>query len=96
MEDFSSSAKQIEAHTGKDIGGGLPVIEYWAKNTLSAKGLPVWKTLLHKKCLPVVRLGYGRAERRLYQRSGRESAALHEKHGSHHCRIAAAGSAALF
>ncbi|MGD1900010.1 MAG: molybdopterin-dependent oxidoreductase, partial [Phormidesmis sp.] len=46
------AAAQREAHTGKDIGGGLPLIEYWAKNTLSAKGLPVWKTLFHKSaCL---------------------------------------------
>ncbi|MGB3787643.1 MAG: FdhF/YdeP family oxidoreductase, partial [Phormidesmis sp.] len=51
MEDFSSKT-QLEAHEGKDIGGGLPVIEYWAKNTLSPKGLPVWKTLFHKSaCL---------------------------------------------
>ncbi len=52
MEDFSSPKTKVEAHTGKDIGGGLPVIEYWAKNTLSPKGPPVWKTLLHKSaCL---------------------------------------------
>ncbi len=52
MEDFSSSETQLEAHSGEDIGGGLPVIEYWAKNTLSPKGLPVWKTLFHKSaCL---------------------------------------------
>ncbi|EDX87362.1 oxidoreductase alpha (molybdopterin) subunit [Synechococcus sp. PCC 7335] len=43
---------QLEKHSGKEIGGGLPVIEYWAKNTLSSKGLPVWKTLFHKSaCL---------------------------------------------
>jgi molybdopterin-dependent oxidoreductase alpha subunit len=47
-----SLLEQLEAHTGKDIGGGLPVIEYWAKNTLSSKGLPIWKTLFHKSaCL---------------------------------------------
>jgi len=44
--------EQIEAHKGKDIGGGPPVIEYWAKNTLSPKGPEVWKTLMHKSaCL---------------------------------------------
>lgn len=44
--------KQREAHSGKEIGGGLPVIEYWAKNTLSPKGPPAWKAMLHKSaCL---------------------------------------------
>ena len=54
MEDSkpSDQQEQILAHSGKDIGGGPPVIEYWAKNTLSAKGPEVWKTLLHKSaCL---------------------------------------------
>ena len=44
--------KQVDAHSGEDIGGGLSVIEYWAKNTLSPKGPEVWKTLFHKSaCL---------------------------------------------
>jgi molybdopterin-dependent oxidoreductase alpha subunit len=30
-----------------DIGGGLPVIEYWAEHTLSPEGSKLWKTLLH-------------------------------------------------
>lgn len=30
-----------------DLGGGLPVIEYWAKHTLSPEGPKLWKTLLH-------------------------------------------------
>lgn len=35
-----------------DIGGGLPVIEYWAEHTLSPEGAKLWKTLLHKSaCL---------------------------------------------
>ncbi|NJO41277.1 MAG: FdhF/YdeP family oxidoreductase [Cyanobacteria bacterium RU_5_0] len=35
-----------------DIGGGLPVIEYWAKHTLSPEGAKLWKTLFHKSaCL---------------------------------------------
>ncbi|MEG4632263.1 FdhF/YdeP family oxidoreductase [Microcoleus sp. AR_TQ3_B6] len=35
-----------------EIGGGLPVIEYWAEHTLSAEGPKLWKTLLHKSaCL---------------------------------------------
>ncbi len=34
------------------IGGGLPVIEYWAKHTLSPEGPKLWKTLLHNSaCL---------------------------------------------
>ena len=34
------------------IGGGLPVIEYWAEHTLSTEGPKLWKTLLHKSaCL---------------------------------------------
>jgi molybdopterin-dependent oxidoreductase alpha subunit len=35
-----------------EMGGGLPVIEYWAEHTLSPEGLKLWKTLLHKSaCL---------------------------------------------
>jgi molybdopterin-dependent oxidoreductase alpha subunit len=35
-----------------EIGGGLPVIEFWAEQTLSPKGPKLWKTLLHKSaCL---------------------------------------------
>jgi molybdopterin-dependent oxidoreductase alpha subunit len=29
------------------IGGGLPVVEYWAEHTLSSEGPALWKTLLH-------------------------------------------------
>lgn len=35
-----------------EIGGGLPVIQYWAEHTLSPEGPKLWKTLLHKSaCL---------------------------------------------
>jgi molybdopterin-dependent oxidoreductase alpha subunit len=35
-----------------DMGGGLPVIEYWAKHTLSPEGAKLWSTLSHKSaCL---------------------------------------------
>ncbi|XZN93345.1 MAG: FdhF/YdeP family oxidoreductase [Microcoleus sp.] len=35
-----------------EIGGGLPVIEFWAEHTLSPEGPKLWKTLLHKSaCL---------------------------------------------
>jgi molybdopterin-dependent oxidoreductase alpha subunit len=30
-----------------EIGGGLPVIQYWAEHTLSTEGPKIWKTLLH-------------------------------------------------
>ncbi len=30
-----------------EIGGGVPVIEFWAKHTLSPEGPKIWKTLLH-------------------------------------------------
>jgi molybdopterin-dependent oxidoreductase alpha subunit len=30
-----------------EIGGGLPVIKYWAEHTLSPEGPKLWKTLLH-------------------------------------------------
>lgn len=30
-----------------DIGGGLPVIEFWAEHTLSPEGPKLWKTLFH-------------------------------------------------
>ncbi len=43
---------QIAAHSGREMGGGLPVIEYWAAHTLTPKGPQIWKTLLHKSaCL---------------------------------------------
>ena len=35
-----------------DIGGGLPVIEFWAEHTLSPEGPKLWQTLFHKSaCL---------------------------------------------
>lgn len=30
-----------------EIGGGIPVIEFWAKHTLSPEGPKIWKTLFH-------------------------------------------------
>lgn len=34
------------------VGGGLPVIQYWAEKTLSPQGPKLWQTLLHKSaCL---------------------------------------------
>lgn len=34
------------------VGGGLPIIQYWAQKTLSPQGPQIWKTLFHKSaCL---------------------------------------------
>ncbi|KGF73725.1 oxidoreductase [Neosynechococcus sphagnicola sy1] len=34
------------------VGGGLPVLQYWAEHTLSPDGLKLWQTLFHKSaCL---------------------------------------------
>ncbi|WP_295620649.1 FdhF/YdeP family oxidoreductase [Chamaesiphon sp. GL140_3_metabinner_50] len=30
-----------------EIGGGLPIIKYWAEHTLSPEGPKIWQTLLH-------------------------------------------------
>jgi hypothetical protein len=35
-------------------GGGMPVIEYWAAQTLSLHGPKLWQTLLHKSALAIV------------------------------------------
>ena len=35
-----------------EVGGGFPVLKYWAEHTLSPEGFKLWKTLLHKSaCL---------------------------------------------
>lgn len=35
-----------------DMGGGLPVIQYWAEHTLSPEGYKLWRSLFHKSaCL---------------------------------------------
>lgn len=35
-----------------EMGGGLPVVQYWAEHTLSPEGPKLWRTLLHKSaCL---------------------------------------------
>ncbi len=48
----ADTQKQTAAGSGQSIGGGLPVIEYWAKHTLAPEGPKVWQTLLHKSaCL---------------------------------------------
>lgn len=50
QDDLAVSGKQNEETP--EIGGGLPVIAYWAEHTLSPEGAKLWKTLLHKSaCL---------------------------------------------
>lgn len=55
MADSISSETAIANSLGSpkpDMGGGLPVIGYWAEKTLDLKGGLLWKTLLHKSaCL---------------------------------------------
>lgn len=35
-----------------DVGGGMPVVQYWAEHTLSPQGPALWKTLNHRSaCL---------------------------------------------
>jgi molybdopterin-dependent oxidoreductase alpha subunit len=35
-----------------EMGGGVPLVQYWAEKTLSLKGPQIWKTLMHKSaCL---------------------------------------------
>ena len=41
-----------ENHNTPEMGGGLPVIQYWAEHTLSPEGPKLWQTLMHKSaCL---------------------------------------------
>jgi len=42
-----------------EIGGGLPVIQYWAEHTLSPEGPKLWKTLFHKSACPSCSWGTG-------------------------------------
>lgn len=47
------AVEQIQATPNvPDIGGGPPIIQYWAEHTLSPQGPKLWKTLLHhSSCL---------------------------------------------
>jgi molybdopterin-dependent oxidoreductase alpha subunit len=48
--DTNPPAKPPFHETNEDtpeIGGGLPVIGYWAEHTLAPEGPKIWKTLLH-------------------------------------------------
>ena len=51
MADSTPSETTI-ASAQPEMGGGLPVIGYWAEKTVDLKGGLLWKTLLHKSaCL---------------------------------------------
>jgi molybdopterin-dependent oxidoreductase alpha subunit len=51
QEQFNS-VHNGESHNTPAMGGGLPVIQYWAEHTLSPEGPKLWQTLLHKSsCL---------------------------------------------
>ncbi|NHC37981.1 FdhF/YdeP family oxidoreductase [Scytonema millei] len=51
QEQFHSTHNG-ENHNTPKMGGGLPVIQYWAEHTLSPEGPKLWQTLLHKSsCL---------------------------------------------
>src|SRR6476469_3232049 len=51
-EDPNSSATRDRPSHTPEMGGGLPIIQYWAEHTLSPEGPKLWQTLLHKSaCL---------------------------------------------
>ncbi|MBE9015743.1 FdhF/YdeP family oxidoreductase, partial [Chroococcidiopsidales cyanobacterium LEGE 13417] len=51
-QEQSHSNHNGENHNTPEMGGGLPVIQYWAEHTLSPEGPKLWQTLLHKSsCL---------------------------------------------
>jgi molybdopterin-dependent oxidoreductase alpha subunit len=41
------SSSPEDNQDNSEIGGGLPIIKYWAEHTLSPEGPKIWKTLLH-------------------------------------------------
>jgi len=44
--------KENNQENTPNMGGGLSIIEYWAKHTLSPEGIKLWQTLTHKSaCL---------------------------------------------
>ncbi|WP_017298235.1 FdhF/YdeP family oxidoreductase [Nodosilinea nodulosa] len=47
-----NSGVEDEAIHAPEVGGGLPVIQYWAEKSLSPQGPQIWKKLFHKSaCL---------------------------------------------
>ena len=49
---IASTGESLPENHNPEMGGGLPVIQYWAEHTLSPEGPKLWQTLLHKSaCL---------------------------------------------
>ena len=47
-----TSSSDFHNENVPDMGGGLPVLKYWAENTLSPEGVKLWQVLFHKSaCL---------------------------------------------
>ena len=61
------------------IGGGLPVIEYWAEHTLSPEGPKLWQTLLHKSACLSCSWGTGGQKGGFTNEEGEKAPALHEE-----------------
>ncbi len=52
QENQSTSVTNGHTHNTPEMGGGLPVVQYWAEHTLSPEGPKLWQRLLHKSaCL---------------------------------------------
>jgi molybdopterin-dependent oxidoreductase alpha subunit len=48
----ATTSSELPSAKSPDMGGGLPVIQYWAEHTLSPEGLKLWQSLFHKSaCL---------------------------------------------
>lgn len=46
------SSSDLPTFDTPEMGGGLPLIQYWTEKTLSPQGVKIWQTLLHKSaCL---------------------------------------------
>jgi molybdopterin-dependent oxidoreductase alpha subunit len=45
--DDRAKALIQQTENAPEIGGGVPIIEYWAEHTIAPQGPKLWKTLLH-------------------------------------------------
>ncbi|HEY9878586.1 MAG TPA: FdhF/YdeP family oxidoreductase [Leptolyngbyaceae cyanobacterium] len=52
FDDEQAPSEGVASTNTPKMGGGLPVIQYWAEHTLSPEGPKLWQTLTHKSsCL---------------------------------------------
>lgn len=54
MEEIQADTEPNSSNSDNapDVGGGMPVIKYWATHTISPDGPKIWQTLFHKSaCL---------------------------------------------